>query len=1101
MINSLLGLLLLFLLCPLPLVEADELADDLQSLQTKLDALGSGEESPQKKRLKEIYQDSRQILLDHQDYIKQTEDYQRQIREYPEQLKTLQRRKSQVSPLNIEFLSRLSVEESEQRLVVAKAKLLDLQSQQQKIGADIENLRRKSNTVRDELTKLNDALNDLSNKPIPTAETDDAKIIEAIKKRREYRRQTMITNKQMLELELLVVPKKLDIALQENQTLTPEILAINQEIDWLTERINTLRKTESERTVEKSRELTISGEWGHPALLSLAKNNEELADKLKKYTEIIDQTTLKQTRADNQLSLVSRNLTNLQQRLELQGRDDYLGTEIRKQLQQLPARVELKPTLAALNNARMEVLNLEQEKLDLADPEGYLKRLLKDYAVKNVEPPYLPMDEAFKQLRASRQQVVDQSLTALYSLIKELELYYSVQNQLNGKINQYDILLRENLLLTLSARPLDLQILDEVHRSLVWLFSDTTVKGLYRAVAGVWFKLAAVAVLFIPTWLLFLRVFRPRYLAWEEAGKTVWGKVNQDKLSYPLGMLAIVILQAFLVFLPLHIMHRLFYSDISDEIHRALSFSFQVASIAGFIWCFLKQLCRPQGLLVSQFKWPEQLITKMYRDIRRYALPTFVLCIVIAFSDALTDETMRNSLGRLAFIAECLLIALFAWGWMGITKKRKKLYRDMEFKSFSHPKFWMSILFFEQFYMIVMASLGYYFATLYQKLLVIQSVLWLLVCTLIFSLSYRGLLIAQRKMAFKTAMAKRGELRAQRAAASAVKGEGEIVEDTYVDIKSISKQSETLLKITVWVLIIVGLGVLWLDVLPAFGFLEKYVLWSTSTIVDGETEVRLITLKTVLISLITLGLVIIATHNLPGTLELLILRHLDLETGTGYAITSLLKYSIILVGILIACQQMGMEWSKLQWLIAALSVGLGFGLQEIVANFVSGLIILFERPIRIGDTITLNEVSGTVSRIHIRATTLIDFNRKEIVVPNKTFITERLTNWSLTDQITRIQIPVGIAYGSDCDKARTMLLELARKHPLVLSDPEPMAFFLEFGDSALKFELRCYVDCIGNRLPVIHDLNLNIHRRFAEAGIVIAFPQLDIHLFPENEAK
>jgi len=180
---------------------------------------------------------------------------------------------------------------------------------------------------------------------------------------------------------------------------------------------------------------------------------------------------------------------------------------------------------------------------------------------------------------------------------------------------------------------------------------------------------------------------------------------------------------------------------------------------------------------------------------------------------------------------------------------------------------------------------------------------------------------------------------------------------------------------------------------------------------------------------------------------------------------------------------------------------LGFGLQEIVANFVSGLIILFERPIRIGDTITLGDVSGTVSRIHIRATTLIDFNRKEIVVPNKTFITERLTNWSLTDQITRVQIPIGIAYGSDCDKAREILLEIARNNSLVLSDPEPMALFLEFGDSALNFELRVYVDSIGNRLPVINELNTRIHRRFADEGIEIAFPQLDVHWYPGGEEK
>jgi len=198
---------------------------------------------------------------------------------------------------------------------------------------------------------------------------------------------------------------------------------------------------------------------------------------------------------------------------------------------------------------------------------------------------------------------------------------------------------------------------------------------------------------------------------------------------------------------------------------------------------------------------------------------------------------------------------------------------------------------------------------------------------------------------------------------------------------------------------------------------------------------------------------------------------------------------------------LGMEWSNIQWLVAALGVGLGFGLQEIFANFVSGLILLFERPVRIGDIVTLNNISGTVSKIHIRATTLIDFDRKEIVVPNKIFITEQLTNWSLSDQVTRVVIKVGIAYGSDCEKAHSLLLEIANNHPLVLRDPEPSALFLEFGSSSLNFELRVFAGQLSDRLKLTHELHLLIDRRFTEAGITIAFPQLDVHLHTQEKAS
>jgi potassium efflux system protein len=181
-------------------------------------------------------------------------------------------------------------------------------------------------------------------------------------------------------------------------------------------------------------------------------------------------------------------------------------------------------------------------------------------------------------------------------------------------------------------------------------------------------------------------------------------------------------------------------------------------------------------------------------------------------------------------------------------------------------------------------------------------------------------------------------------------------------------------------------------------------------------------------------------------------------------------------------------------LVAAVGLGLGFGLQEIFANFVSGLIILFERPIRVGDTVTVGDVNGTVTKIRIRATWITSFDRKELVVPNKEFVTSQLVNWSLSDAVLRLDIPVGIAYGSDTDKAHRVLLEVAEKNEHVLRDPAPQAFFLGFGDSALDFELRVFSPDVEHRLRIIHDLHMEIDRAFRAEGIEIAFPQRDLHV-------
>jgi potassium efflux system protein len=195
----------------------------------------------------------------------------------------------------------------------------------------------------------------------------------------------------------------------------------------------------------------------------------------------------------------------------------------------------------------------------------------------------------------------------------------------------------------------------------------------------------------------------------------------------------------------------------------------------------------------------------------------------------------------------------------------------------------------------------------------------------------------------------------------------------------------------------------------------------------------------------------------------------------------------------VAFNTIGFKWSSVQWLVAALGVGLGFGLQEIVANFISGIIVLFERPFRVGDTVTVGDVSGTVSRIRIRATNILDWDRKELIVPNKEFITGKLVNWSLADPISRFIIKVGIAYGSDVELAEKLLLKVLNENPLVLKEPKPSAYFLGFGDNSLNFELRIFISTIDHWMPARHELHKAIDREFRKAGIVIAFPQRDVH--------
>ena len=192
----------------------------------------------------------------------------------------------------------------------------------------------------------------------------------------------------------------------------------------------------------------------------------------------------------------------------------------------------------------------------------------------------------------------------------------------------------------------------------------------------------------------------------------------------------------------------------------------------------------------------------------------------------------------------------------------------------------------------------------------------------------------------------------------------------------------------------------------------------------------------------------------------------------------------------------GFSWSRVQWLAAALTFGLGFGLQEIVANFVSGLILLVERPVRVGDVVTIGTLMGTVTRIQIRATTITLWDRSEMIVPNKEFITTKLVNWTLSDSKRRIEIPIRIAYGADLEQVKQILIDAAAEHPSVLEDPAPHALLLGFGDDAVNLELRFVVD-FGQGLATKDEVQMSIDHAFRDKGIEFALPKSEVRLISD----
>lgn len=352
--------------------------------------------------------------------------------------------------------------------------------------------------------------------------------------------------------------------------------------------------------------------------------------------------------------------------------------------------------------------------------------------------------------------------------------------------------------------------------------------------------------------------------------------------------------------------------------------------------------------------------------------------------------------------------------------------------------------------LIVLVVMGYYYTALNLMEHLMSSYFVVVTWLVLKNVIHRGLTVSSRRLSYN-----RLKEKIEQQAQPKVNTEEELsigLELQQNESLGIAQVKDQVLRVTDLLLTVILLGMLywvWSDLVTVAYYLQGVTLWQQSVTTAAGTVMESITLLNLLLAVVILIAMYALVRNIGGLLEVLVFSRVSFSQGTPYTITTLATYFIIAIGAGVAFSTLGMSWSKLQWLFAALSVGLGFGLQEIFANFVSGLIILFERPVRIGDVITIGEYSGTVSRIRIRSTTLIDFDRKEVIVPNKAFVTERLVNWALNDSVTRVVIRVGVGYGSDLELTKRLLLQAATECDRVLKDPEPVVYFLNFGASSL----------------------------------------------------
>ncbi len=406
--------------------------------------------------------------------------------------------------------------------------------------------------------------------------------------------------------------------------------------------------------------------------------------------------------------------------------------------------------------------------------------------------------------------------------------------------------------------------------------------------------------------------------------------------------------------------------------------------------------------------------------------------------------------------------------------------------------------------LIVELILGYFYSVVKVTEKIIDTYFIIFCVSLVYRLILRSLSITSRRLAFQRKLEERDQKRKEKARQEIQKGDKNTPEENVIDnldndeimpLSEISNQSISIVNISIFTISVFILYFLWRDFINILSYIDNISLWSISDKdpSTGTAIIKKITMGNLLIAIYSLIMTTLIVKNLPGLLEITILNRFAATRNVSYSVKTLLTYVILAIGVTFTLSELGITWNELQWLVAALSVGLGFGLQEIFGNFVSGIIILFERPIRLGDIVTIDGTTGVVTKIRIRATTIMDFNKRDLIVPNKTFITAKLTNWSLNDIcLTRMIVDVGVSYKEDTNKVHDLLMDIAKNCKYVMKNPQPYVVFTSFGDSNLNFQLRFYINSIKDYDPSLDTINSEIYRRFKESGIEIAYNQLEV---------
>ena len=850
------------------------------------------------------------------------------------------------------------------------------------------------------------------------------------------------------------------------------------------------------------------------------------------------------------LAETNRRFSAAKRRIKAGGLTEAVGQILRQDYEWLSRARDLRELSlerqARLSEAQLQLIAIEEERYRVGELSTALEDLVANLGVSQPDEKLVGVA---RNLLAGRRDAQNAALEDLASLTAVYYDHRSVTLQLLDSVRSYREFIEKQILWVRSGPSNPLGSLIALPAHLVAITRELTAGesqsefgtpailiGLGKSARDQWFYLGFV-LLFLSVLILGRGFLQQKRL---EMGAKV-RSYRTDNYIYTVRALAQTLLIALTLPLIAWVLGGLLL-DSPVSLGSDLGGALRDTAMAWLVLRFLRGLLADKSVGQSHFKWPGSVLTAVRRELRWIEPLAISLSIVVHTLDRHSHADWSDSVGRACFVVLMCALALFFQRLLGtngaLWGNTTRLEKGLLGKT---HRLWSLIAWAMPFSLAVVAAAGYYYTALQFELRLLYSIGFALGLVVINALLLRWLFMARRRLAVSQALETRAKKTGDSVPPGATESGSTGIEDEKVDIPAVGAQTRQLFRSSLTLATVIGLYFIWASVLPALRGLDRVQVFPDFAILEVEPESSAseparaveetapaastlpgmpsigenaksattsngtglpatLTLADILLALVFLLLTSVAAKNLPALLELALLQRLPMDSGSRYAVSTIVRYLILLIGLSAASGALGVGWQEIQWLAAALTFGLAFGLQEIFANFVSGLIILLERPIRVGDIVTINNTEGRVTQLRMRATTIQDWDRRELLIPNKEFITGSVINWTLTDPVNRITVPVGIAYGSDTTLARQLLLESAKRSRFVLVDPAPQAIFRRVGESSLDFELRVF---LGNRdyWPVVTDeLHTLIDEAFRAAGIVIAFPQRDVHVFPAKGA-